>query len=996
MCRTKLLLITLLFLRQAGLTIAVRKLLYQKDMSEYCRRRVISSLFLGQNLAEAHSQLLHFSKLELPYSCFITVRAELSSSIIMVLQLLSDRDLTKACSTGPNQLLVYVMGETFGGYWGSLPETLMRPSTSDSDDISKYIIKSLKTSENTPSETHNSEAVFEPNNSTEVTKGYADPVTVEDFITIELPIVNVSVSGFAPSEKHDLRTVDDNEIFDVIYDVTPRADVIYETSILPVVQFSIPKRENSRRIESEPRYNFKYDGIMDGQPPSNNITITAINTTASWEQILDSLEIINENNIQNKIESNDKTIKHILQKLANTNYNYSVYLSRNLATTMGRYNNSEICNSSLSYDYTNNFVWPVTPPIVPYIKKVEIINEDIFSTAKMDIEWKTSDSNNTRKTKTELRVTDTKKQPIPEITSAPPEIVTITSRLALTGNMVGRESWENVVRAAPVMAELLNQTVAGSQKLMNNNAEQPTVARRKRVIHPLAIENARPFKMTTKDIPVSASQQLLHDIFSMEDFINFIELQDDEIHDHVLFRYLRQYVDAAVFNICADINKKPISNSVLLINASRIVIAINNFTLQKMTLILTPAQVLVTDDDMCANTSLECQHYGTRLCIDKSNACDGVPNCGAYDFYDEDRLKCGKLKGLQHNVYIAATAFVAVILTILYSIHYWLKRCVPKVSEAFFVYTDTAVNILNLQTIMRAPNEPCTDSKGIYHKDFYDDDDSTQQENVTTQKRNIIIRLWTACFNIITCKIKLKSNVSLSLDVENNFNKVQKLNYSFPQIELNKIGKQDKINVSVQTGPSLVISEDKTDTISFIESIVSLGTEQNLDSYNYSDLCVDAVKKYTDELSILKLCKETRLGSLQKSSVDDFEISVDAIEKQNTKETGSKTQLYEPDGDKNFHDSQGDNSSHVATIHSTIDLQKPTSTKRLIRQIRFSEKNSNIPTIEEEFNKDNFKPSTIATNDKDIQSTSVISKDFKRFWNPKNKKSKKKAHVTLW
>lgn len=63
------------------------------------------------------------------------------------------------------------------------------------------------------------------------------------------------------------------------------------------------------------------------------------------------------------------------------------------------------------------------------------------------------------------------------------------------------------------------------------------------------------------------------------------------------------------------------------------------------------------------------------------------------DIYDEDRLSCGAAAGLRHNVCLAAVTFLAVLLTVLYTIHYWLKRCIPKVSDAFFIYTDAAENV---------------------------------------------------------------------------------------------------------------------------------------------------------------------------------------------------------------------------------------------------------------------------------------------------------------
>lgn len=54
---------------------------------------------------------------------------------------------------------------------------------------------------------------------------------------------------------------------------------------------------------------------------------------------------------------------------------------------------------------------------------------------------------------------------------------------------------------------------------------------------------------------------------------------------------------------------------------------------------------------------------------------------------------CGQTAALQHNVYVAAFTFLAVLLTALCAVHYWLKRCVPKVADAFFVYSDGVENM---------------------------------------------------------------------------------------------------------------------------------------------------------------------------------------------------------------------------------------------------------------------------------------------------------------
>ncbi|CAH2068559.1 unnamed protein product, partial [Iphiclides podalirius] len=108
---------------------------------------------------------------------------------------------------------------------------------------------------------------------------------------------------------------------------------------------------------------------------------------------------------------------------------------------------------------------------------------------------------------------------------------------------------------------------------------------------------------------------------------------------------------------------------------------------------MTPARILKNKETNCPPAHLECQISGARVCIDSMSACDGIPNCGAYDIYDEDRLMCEMGVGFKHNVYLAATTFLVVLLIALYSAHYWLKRCVPGVSEAFFVYSDRSENM---------------------------------------------------------------------------------------------------------------------------------------------------------------------------------------------------------------------------------------------------------------------------------------------------------------
>ncbi|XP_063829132.1 uncharacterized protein LOC135078519 [Ostrinia nubilalis] len=253
---------------QPAVSIAVRKFVYQKDMSEYCRRRVVPSVFLGGHIVEAHSQVLHFSRMELPYSCFISIRAEYGSNVVLVVQLLSDESLVNACAESPSQLLVYEMGETFGGYWGPLPDSLLH---NEPPPTEVYTMRTTVPPAVPTRKLQNQHLTVAKNKLNHHQEGL-QPVTEDesDFVRVEVPIVNVS--GRLISDGSQMQNdFDIEDIFDLLYDVTPRSKKKYQTSILPLVQFSLNKQKGGRRGEAI-RYNLEYD---DGSVGSFNFTTDA-------------------------------------------------------------------------------------------------------------------------------------------------------------------------------------------------------------------------------------------------------------------------------------------------------------------------------------------------------------------------------------------------------------------------------------------------------------------------------------------------------------------------------------------------------------------------------------------------------------------------------------------------------------------------------------------------------------------------------------------------
>ncbi|XP_022825825.1 uncharacterized protein LOC111355933 [Spodoptera litura] len=230
----KVLLVIIVFIKQeADLALTLRKFVHQKDMSEHCRRRVMPSVFLGKQVVDAYSQILHFSQLELPYSCFIGVRTESGSNIILVIQLVSNKTLIDSCRKNKNQLLVYELGETFGGYWGALPHGIM--DAKPKEDEQQYTIKT--TQPTTTTEKKTTTHTPPPTTSTTESEELKPVKQPKDYI-VEIPIVNVSFQ-LVPGQLPPKAIFDTEDSFDKFFDVKPWPNITYKTTVLPLLQFSL-------------------------------------------------------------------------------------------------------------------------------------------------------------------------------------------------------------------------------------------------------------------------------------------------------------------------------------------------------------------------------------------------------------------------------------------------------------------------------------------------------------------------------------------------------------------------------------------------------------------------------------------------------------------------------------------------------------------------------------------------------------------------------------
>nr|XP_034840823.1 uncharacterized protein LOC117996795 [Maniola hyperantus] len=568
--------------------------------------------------------------------------------------------------------------------------------------------------------------------------------------------------------------------------------------------------------------------------------------------------------------------------------------------------------------------------------------------------------------------------------------------------MVDHESWENIVQAAPVMAVVLNKSDIFVNKSRHGTEKLTKVDqrnRKKRQIHALEIEGSRPRNLTTQR-SVSTEIETQYQFSDIHDLAGLVELQDDEISGRLALRYLRKYVGSVLFNICDFQQAK--SRQVFLFNASRIVIAVNNFTMEGMTLVLTPAQSLLGSMALCEPGHLECQIIGTRVCIDSMNACDAVPNCGSYDIYDEDRLKCGVSRGLQHNVYLAAFTFLALILVTLYTVHYWLKRCVPRVSDAFFIYTDATENTLFLDSVMRSPNDVDESSyKYEYPGYFFDSDifygDGLKEADIN---ENFYRRFMRKCCALLLCKRRRVEHPDYVDEVYSSAPLDQPNMFSFAEYELQKFAQREQ---GVQTGESLEMQSEnynKEKKDEYRCDMVKDLVEPKEVNYYQSDR-----DKNIEELKLIKFSRETRSSSqFDALSFDQREGKMarrHAFVTDNEKEIRST--FYERGSNTNI-------DTKKIRVKCEVHPEKTKNPVDITKRLRFDEELTLIPSMksDEEIAIDTtgsrrsvvIGPEGRNTQDLDmitqVESEASGSRDFMRFWGTsKGKKGKKKKEKHL-
>ncbi|XP_075985545.1 uncharacterized protein LOC142982747 [Anticarsia gemmatalis] len=1002
-----------------------RKYVNQKDMSEYCHRHVAPSIFISRQITEANSQVLYFAGRERPYSCFINVRTEIGSNIIVVIQVLNNKDLKETCKNNDNQLVVYEIGETFGSYWGQMPRSVMSYRKRRRDR--SYTLKRRTTTVPTESTTTSPTTV-----STTTTTSTETPRTKttdpREYITVLLPLLNVSaivVPGIF--DEQSSFTTENN--FDLLYDVVPRPGTSYDTKTVQLVEFAMKKITDGRRNDNDteeysdevevrfndlftpdprltfPPFNTSVNRRKSNKPYPNINRLTHfkknkrlfsakqkltnkrpttyrrpqlhtllpsdlskhlqsthdshhinVEKPHSWNVIHDILKNLSDTK-DGPTQPPHQELANFLRGVSDTGFNKSVYLATNvrpvmsstkddvlgsltsqttIETTREQASSSTIYNTlnhtsqdsnklfnksdvQSSNDSALNHAGDESIALLPLLPDVDNIIKNVTNENK-------NKSQETFTTRLETKATTTKN----------------VSQDPLTVSLVDHESWENVVNAAPVMADILNHTKLDAQEKPQGNVTRGRRrVRRKRFMHAIGIDNARPHRMTR---PRPVSTTLATDDIGINEFQQLLELQDDEIHDRVSMKYVRQYLGPPLFNLC-NVGEN-FTNHVYLFNSSRLVFSLYNFSMNRMMIVLTPAHTLQECETRCAPGHLECQVSGARVCIDSLSACDGVPNCGSFDIYDEDRLRCGAAFGTKENTVLAAITFLATLLTVLYAVHYWLKRCVPKVSDAFFIYTDAAENVLFLDSIMRSPHDM---GNGKTHREYREAMlDYMECEDIAS-KDNACKRFMKRCATMFRGKRGKSLPEDEALDDINNL--YSKKMTTFAEMEISKMGSYAPFppftaDVAVQTSLELeafpLSDTDKKDEYFGRDRM----TSSFFDFDTLTDVDID-LNRPSDELNILKFLRTIRQRSVSKqvSSDEMIDMSLMSATKSLKEEKEIQCLEYNPD-----HYSVDDNSDLMESIEKEVIAEVHTNppVEKACKHLRFQEDVTFIPTTSDD------------------------------------------------
>lgn len=306
---------------------------------------------------------------------------------------------------------------------------------------------------------------------------------------------------------------------------------------------------------------------------------------------------------------------------------------------------------------------------------------------------------------------------------------------------------------------------------------------------------------------------------------------------------------------------------------------------------------------------------------------------------------------------------------------------------------------------MRSPHDMYDAPRACYGNLFEDE----MLRTVDTAKQSQGLCNWlTKCLPFKIFKTEKVEEKSVELEMSEEKLHPGKRLYSFAELEIRKIIDKDTVNVSVQTGDSLEMDNQKKQKIrgnKFYDPQLykADSNERRPPKWQTASVSSDDYQKFADELSILKLFKGVRNESvLFDSKQTPSNLTPDSYNEQRiVEEREIKSHVYDqhkhgfPSHTKSI--SKDNMPPMISEVPSDVSTRKHAK-----KNLRFEVETKTIPTLEEyeEDSEENVpgrrKIEVMGAAKDDNQPVPSTSRDFKRFFGAhKGKKTKNTTQMPL-
>ncbi|XP_053624856.1 uncharacterized protein LOC128683344 isoform X2 [Plodia interpunctella] len=98
-----------------------------------------------------------------------------------------------------------------------------------------------------------------------------------------------------------------------------------------------------------------------------------------------------------------------------------------------------------------------------------------------------------------------------------------------------------------------------------------------------------------------------------------------------------------------------------------------------------------------------CTTLQDEFCFTSGVVCDGIKNCGVPDWFDERKSDCGMPE--ERLSYAPVIAVMAAVLCALMIVSHFMSRCLPPLTNTFFIFNTNEDNRLCIDPVLIPPDE---------------------------------------------------------------------------------------------------------------------------------------------------------------------------------------------------------------------------------------------------------------------------------------------------